>query len=380
MILIERWVDILSILVIGAGIVGLLYLIRSRPRTTQRLLSEKPALFLEFTGKQMFVRQRRSKLLPSFREANLFDAVEPQATIPLIERIKDDFAVVSKECRDAIRDSLKRLRQYGEQCRVRISAVKKQSTASRARVARAIRTRLTRAGRATGAIRAHLTGPIRAHLTGARRKSSSRHAGRAVNRFQEVLMDLRVSLDFHGYRLVRTAQTKWRRIRTVAQRFAYSQTTYKYPGLVSIKSSIKRIWRTVYHRLRIQVWPQKDVGVLLGRYRHDLMAGYGTLQEIARTHVRRLRNHERYNGKKYPTPARTAAETDPLTIGLTSAGTLKLKNRLEDDGASSSEQVMGGPRKASHVPTPVSVRFVGPTPRTYKDSPQTKSAEQMVKR
>ena len=62
MIFMERWLDLLSIVVIGGTVGGFLYYWRDP--SAHRLLSEQPATFLEFTGKQIIVRRQKSKLVP----------------------------------------------------------------------------------------------------------------------------------------------------------------------------------------------------------------------------------------------------------------------------------------------------------------------------
>ena len=61
MIGIERWLDVLTVLVI-AGTIGTVFYSMSKRGIRTRSLSEKPALFLEFTGKQVSVHDQRGSV------------------------------------------------------------------------------------------------------------------------------------------------------------------------------------------------------------------------------------------------------------------------------------------------------------------------------
>src|SRR6185369_16552518 len=89
MIFIEHWMDILSLLMVGGGIVWLFHFLQDEGRNAERPVSEKPALFLEFTGKQMFVRPQRSKLVSKERKngETAVPTVEPPKAVPVIERL-----------------------------------------------------------------------------------------------------------------------------------------------------------------------------------------------------------------------------------------------------------------------------------------------------
>ena len=85
---------------------------------------------------------------------------------------------------------------------------------------------------------------------------------------------------------------------------------------------------------------------------------------------------ERENGALQ---VRAASAADPIVIGLTSSGTLKLSSRLEDEAVSGYAQAINESTKGSRAVDRVSVRFVGTPPRHFRESTENKQPEQMVK-
>ena len=219
MIFIERWLDILSILVIG-GTIGAFYFLGKR-RRAHRLLSEKPATYLEFTGKQIIVRQQKSKLVPltgEEREAS-FGTAETPTTDPFIDRVREDLALLRTGCLGAARNFLRARREYPERWRFLMTAASREAVVLHPRLAAAIRARLGRSIR-----RRHVgTGGLLSH-----------HSGRALtDRIRQAGAHWRWNLDVHGYRVALALEMLWRKLKALPERLANAPSRHPRLGVSS---------------------------------------------------------------------------------------------------------------------------------------------------
>lgn len=220
MIFIERWLDILSILVISGTIGGFFYFLGKR-RSAHRLLSEKPATFLEFTGKQIIVRQQKSKLFPltgEEREASFGAAETPKSDL-LIDRVREGLVLLRTGCLGAARCFLRARREYPERWRFLMTAASRETVVLHQRVA--------------AAIRARLGSSIRTRHIGTGRLLSH-HSDRALtDRIRQAGAHLRWNLDVHGYRVALAIETLWRKLKALPERLAKAPSQHPRLGISS---------------------------------------------------------------------------------------------------------------------------------------------------
>ena len=361
MTFIEHWVDILGFLLVASGIGWLFHFLQKEGRSAERPISEKPALFLEFTGKQMFVRPQRSKLMPISRQngETPFPDRKPSQAAPLIERLREDLVLIKMLYLATARDCLRALRLYLQRWRIGMKGAGRQMKVTNAR--------LVTDGRA------RLAGIMRTFLDGDRGiRPNRRVPHRAVTGFQRVFDDMRSKLDIQGHRLDRAIQTQWKKCQVVTERWADALPPKSHLTWVRTK----KLWNNLAGRVPVQIWWPKAKSVLT-QSRDRLMAGYRTLQGAARGYIRRLEANTP-GEEKSPMPARATGHTQPMVIGLTSSGTLKLRSRLEDEGVPQYEHAISE-LKGSRAVSNVTVRFVGTAQRHSRESAENKKAERMMK-
>jgi hypothetical protein len=141
---------------------------------------------------------------------------------------------------------------------------------------------------------------------------------------------------------------------------------------------VRKLWNNLAGRPGIQSWWRK-VESAVAQHRQHVMARYWGLQRAARGHIRSLREADMPERENGALPVRAASAADPIVIGLTSSGTLKLRNRLEDETDSGYAQAINETIKGSKAVNRVSVRFVGTAPRHFRESTENKQPEHMVK-
>jgi hypothetical protein len=390
MIGVERWLDVLSLLVI-VGIIGAVLSSMRRRGVRTRSLSEKPALFLEFTGKQVSVRRKRSRILPSYREQA--DA----RTTPTIAGFKDAFLKTRH-------DSIRVLSEGWKRGLFLITTTGRQTRVTAARAFVALRTRLDVANRArdAGVLYRSVSGGVRERLTSIRQRLAGASSPRlealrrqvrtapswqqTVKRVRQGTTDVLLYIDYGWYRLERSVRAQSQQFKAVKSRFA--KTPFK--ELPMVRVLLMKRPNTFAAQARLQSWLGRASSVML-QHKKDLATGCRALQAAARAHVRRLSETK----KQQPTrpqrikPAkpisRGAGEftpTEPVVLSLTSSGTLKLKSRLEDERttiAQKSAPGMSAPSKGASSLSQVSVRYVGALQRRYGDPAESKQAKQVVK-
>jgi hypothetical protein len=358
---IEHWRDILSFIVVGGGIGWFFYFLRNEHRTAHRPLSEKPALFLEFTGKQMFVHRRRSKLLRFSREeSDTLPPAEPPTTAPVMERLRENLVLLKVLYLTTARDCGRALRVYSTRGRIRMVSSGRHIAAAAVRVVSGIRGRLAVIARARWA----------GHRPNRR---SRRRSGRASTTVQHAISDFRWHLDIESYRLTRAVQMQWQNCKAMTGRLMDVLSAQAQSAIIRVR----KLWNDLAGRQGIPSWWRK-VESAVAQHQQHVMARYWGLQRAARGHIRGLREAdmpERENGAR---PVRATSAADPIVIGLTSSGTLKLRNRLEDEGVSGYAQAINETTKGSRADNKVSVRFVGTAPRHLRESTENKQPERMV--
>ena len=406
MIPIERWLDVLSILVI-AGIIGaLLYSMRQRGVRT-RSLSEKPALFLEFTGKQVSVRRKKSKILPSDREQaeahNI--TVESPATGSGLIRIGRTLAGFKDACLATRRDSLRVLRECWQRGRIVMTATGRQTgrrtSVIASRVVVAMRAQLDVANRAhvagltkrvSDGVQERFTG-IRNRLTGVRIDRLGRfrrelHPGhslqQAVRRLRHGATDVLLYLDYRWYRVERSLKSQSQEFRAATSRLA--KTPFKELHVVRVL--MVKTQNGFAAQERVQRWLREARSVML-QHRQHLAARCRAFQGAARDHIHRLSETANTEPAK-PEPVKPLRPAsaglgeqngEPVVLSLTSSGTLKLKNRLEDERTSiapNSAVAMSAPSKSAPKLSEVSVRYVG-AQRRYGDPAENRQSKQAFK-
>jgi hypothetical protein len=404
MIGIERWLDVLSILVI-AGIIGALLYSMTKRGVRMRSLSEKPALFLEFTGKQVSVRRRKSKILPSDREQaeahNI--GVRSPATDSRVIRISRTLTEFKDACLATRHDSLRVLRECSQRGRILMTATGRQTSVIASRVVVALRARLDVAKRPrvedltkrcfTGGVQERLT-EIRKHLAGARinrlrslrmKLRTGHFLNHPVKRLRQGTTDVLLYLDYRWYRVERSLQSQSRQFKAVTSRLA----RIPFKDLHVVRVLMLKTQDGFAAQERVQTWLRQASSVILQR-QQDLVVRCRRFQNAVRDYTRRL------SGSENPEPARSESlkstksaspgsvdwnAAEPVLLSLTSSGTLKLKTRVEDESTSIGCK-SGVPTSASSKGAPslsqVSVRYVG-AQRRYGDPAESRQSKQAVK-
>jgi hypothetical protein len=352
MIFIEHWRDILSFIVIGGGIGWLFYFLRNAHRTAHRPLSEKPALFLEFTGKQMLVRRRRSKLLRFSREeSDILPLGELPTTAPVVDRLRENLVLLKVLYLTTARDCGRALRVYSTRGRIRMVSSGRHMAAAGLRV--------------VSGIRVCLAVIARTRWAGHRANRRSRHlSARASNTFQNAMADFRWHLDIESYRLTRAVQMQWQNCKAITERWMDVRSAQSQSAIIRVM----KLWNDLAGQGIQSRWRKVESAV--AQHRQHVMARYWGLQRAGRGQgLREAPMPERETGAQ---PVRAASAADPVVIGLTSSGTLKLRSRLED------AQVINETTKGSRAVNRVSVRFVGTDPRHFRAPTENKQHERMA--
>jgi hypothetical protein len=404
MIGIERWLDVLSILVI-AGIIGVFFFSMRKSGVRRRALSEKPALFLEFTGKQVSVRRQKSKILPSYREQTEARSLEVESPVAesILIRINRTLAGFEDTCLATTHDSLKVLGERAKRLRILMMETGRRTRVTAGRVLVALRTRFDASNRArvAGLLKRIFSSGVQERLTGIgqrvagdriarlsdlRRQLRSGHSWEQVmRRLRQSATDVLLYVDYRWYRLERSFQSRNKRFKAITSRLA--KTPFKEHKVVRVLMKTRNDF-TVPERL--QTWVRETRSVILQR-RQDLAAGSRRLQDGARAYIRRLSDNERPDSAQReslesPRPVtsgfseRLAAE--PVALSLTSSGTLRLKSRLEDERtvlATKSAGSMTAAAKGAPLLSQVSVRYVGAPPRRYGDPAESRQSKQAAK-
>ena len=361
MIFIEHGLDILSFIVVVGGIGWFFYFLRNAHRTAHRPLSEKPALFLEFTGKQMLVRRRRSKLLRfSCEESDMpFPALERPTTASVMERFRENLVLLKVLYLTTARDCGRALRAYSTRGRIRMVRSGRHMAAAGVRVVSGIRVRLAVIARARWA--------------GPRPNRRSRHPSARATTFQRAMADFRWDLDIQSYRLTRAVQMHWQNCKAMTERLMDGPSAQSQSAIIRVR----KLWNNLAGRLGIPSWWRK-VESAVAQHRQHVMARYWGLQRAARGHIRGLREADMPERENGALQVRAASAADPIVIGLTSSGTLKLSSRLEDEAVSGYAQAINESTKGSRPVDRVSVRFVGTSPRHFRESTENKQPERML--
>jgi hypothetical protein len=347
----EHWLDILSLIVVGGGIGWVFYFLRSAHRTAHRPLSEKPALFLEFTGKQMLVRRRRSKILRFSREeSDTHPSGEPLKTASVMERVRENLVLLKVLYLTTARDCGRALRAYSTRGQILMARSGRHMAAAGVRVVSVIRVSLAVIARARGA----------SHRPNRRSRHRSAKASTTV---QRAMAGFRWDLDIQSYRLTRAVQMQWQNCKAMTDRWMNVSSTQSQSAIIRVT----QLWNNLAGRQEIQSWWRK-VDSAVTQHRQHIMARYWDLQRAARGHIRGLRGADMSERENGALPVRASSAADSIVIGLTSSGTLKLRNRLEDEGASGYAQTIKETTKGSRAVNRVSVRFVGTAPRHSRES------------
>ncbi len=392
MIEIERWLDVLSIAVI-VGIVGVLLNSMRQRRVSTRSLSEKPALFLEFTGKQVSVRRKKSKILPSEREQAEARNMSVGSTL----------AGFKGACLATRRDSLRIWRETLQRSSSLMTATARQTSVTAARVVVALRASLEVANRVRvgSLLKRGLSGvqerltwtPQRfawariARLGGLRRELRIGHScEQAVKRLRQGATDVLLYVDYRWYRLERSLQSQRQQFAAVTSRLA--KTPFKELHVVRVLMMNTQNGFAAQERVQNRL--REANSVILQRWQ-DLAAGCRALQDAARGYIRRLsetENPEPAEPESVKSPGASSSgfgelsAAEPVVLSLTSAGTLKLKSRLEDERTSMAPRSAGSMSAASKgAPAlgQVSVRYVGALQRRYGDPGESRQSKQAIK-
>jgi hypothetical protein len=222
--------------------------------------------------------------------------------------------------------------------------------------------------RVVSGIRARLAVIARMRWAGHRANRRSRHlSARASTTFQNAMADFRWHLDIESYRLTRVVQLQWQNCKAMTERLMDVPSARSRSAIIRVR----KLWNNLSGRQGIEGrWRKVESAV--AEHRQQVMARYWGLQRAVRGHTLGLREANipgRENGAQ---PVRTASAVDPVVIGLTSSGTLKLRSRLED--AQVINETTKGPRAVNRV----SVRFVGTAPRHFRESTENNQPERMM--
>jgi len=311
MIFIERWLDLLSIVVIGGTVAGFFYY-WSKRLSAHRLLSEKPATFLEFTGKQIIVHRQKSKLVPltGREQAAAFCPVETPKSDLLSEKVREELAHLRTGCLAAGRSLLRARRKYPERWQSLMRAASREAVVLRRRLASAIPARLRRS--------------IRTPHIGRRRVQF-------LNRIRQAAAHLQWNFDVYGYRGATALQMLSRKLKPLPERLP--KTPSEHPPLELFEAPP----------------PHTTAGTLKSRN------GNGTAAQPLKASKLKSRNG---NG--------TAAQ--PLKAS-------KLKSRNGNGRAAKSPEAGSVPTHKPKPPSQVSVRFVGPTPAVKASTETTETPD-----
>src|SRR6185503_11403073 len=134
--------------------------------------------------------------------------------------------------------------------------------------------------------------------------------------------DARLNLDIQGHRLDRVIHEQWKKCQAVTERWA--DEIPKRSQLV--RGGTQKLWNNLAGRVPVQIWLRNAKSVLT-HCQDRLMASYRELQGTARSREERSTLQVRAGGNN-----------DRIVVGLTSAGTLRLRSRLEDEVVPQYEQ------------------------------------------